>query len=71
LAIKTDGLIVPIPIGNNNRAVAIKNELMKYGYAVGAIRQPTVPSAIIRLIARLGQSSEELRMVCKKVLEIR
>lgn len=71
LAIKTDGLIVPIPIGNNNRVVAIKNELIEYGYAVGAIRQPTVPSAIIRLIARLGQSSEELRMVCKKVLEIR
>jgi 8-amino-7-oxononanoate synthase len=65
LDIKVDSLIVPIPIGDNKKVIDIKNELYSQGYAVGGIRQPTVSSAIIRLIARLGQSADELRDLCK------
>ena len=63
------GLIAAIHIGDNKRVVAIKNSLKDDGYAIGAIRQPTVPSAILRVIARVGESSDELRELCKKIKE--
>ena len=53
-------MIVPIVYADNKRVVEIKNELLLHGYAVGAIRQPTVSKAIIRLIARLGESLHDL-----------
>ncbi|NOR56892.1 MAG: aminotransferase class I/II-fold pyridoxal phosphate-dependent enzyme, partial [Sulfurimonas sp.] len=65
LGISVEGLIVPILIGDNTKVVEIKNRLYTSGYAVGGIRQPTVKSAIIRLIARLGQSEDELRTLCR------
>jgi len=64
LGIKVDGLIVPIVYGDNDRVIEIKNTLLSQGYAVGGIRQPTVPKAIIRLIARLGEECSELVKVC-------
>jgi 8-amino-7-oxononanoate synthase len=67
LGIKVDGLIVPIFIADNVKVVDIKNKLLSQGFAVGGIRQPTVPKAIIRLIARVGQREDELREVCKKI----
>ncbi len=62
--ISIDGLIVPLHIGDNKKVIVIKDQLLQHNIAVGAIRQPTVPSAIIRLIARLGESKEELLRVC-------
>ncbi len=71
LGVWVDGLIVPIVIDDNKKVLQIKNELFKQGFAVGGIRQPTVPKAIIRLIARLGQSSHELEVLCKKISKFR
>lgn len=71
LGIKVDGLIVPILIGDNKKVMEIRDKLKKMGYAVGGIRQPTVESAIIRLIARLGQSCDELTLLCKNLAKIR
>ena len=51
-------LILPIPVGNNKRAVEIKKELQSKGFAIGAIREPTVSSAILRIIARLGEDAK-------------
>jgi len=70
LGIKIEGLIVPIVIDDNKKVIAIKNELITLGYAIGAIRQPTVPKAILRVIARVGQSTQELRSLCKKIDKI-
>ncbi len=70
LGLHVKGLIVPVAVGDNQKVLAIKNELLTCNYAVGAIRQPTVTSAIIRLIARLGESGESLRDVCKKLTGI-
>ena len=67
LDLHVDGLIIPIKIGSNKKVIEIKNDLLTWNYSVGAIRQPTVSSAIIRLIARLGESSESLREVCIKL----
>lgn len=70
LGIKIDGLIVPVLIGNNKKVIEIKDELLMLGFSVGGIRQPTVPKAIIRLIARLGQSEVDLIELCKKLAKI-
>ena len=67
LGIEIDGLIVSIPIGDNKKVIEIKNKIKDDGYAIGGIRQPTVKSAILRLIARLGQSSDELEELCQKI----
>jgi len=69
LGITIEGLIVPLVIDDNRRVLEIKERLLEAGYAVGAIRQPTVQKAIIRLIARLGQSSMDLRLLCKELAQ--
>ncbi len=67
LGIKVAGLIVPLVINDNKKVLEIKNQLEHFGVSVGAIRQPTVPQAIIRLIARVGESAEDLRALCQKL----
>jgi 8-amino-7-oxononanoate synthase len=67
LGLKIDALIAPVVIADNKKVIAIKEALLKEGILVGAIRQPTVKSAIIRIIARLGESEESLRFTCKFV----
>ncbi len=67
LGLHVKGLIVPIHIGNNKKVLQMKEELLTCNYSVGAIRQPTVPSAIIRLIARLGESSTALQEICREL----
>ena len=69
LGIKVDGLIVPITIADNRKVMQIQSELIEENYLVGAIRQPTVDTAIIRFIARLGVDEEELSRVCKRIKE--
>lgn len=67
LSLDIDGLIVPIIIGDNRKVIEIKNKLLTKGYSIGGIRQPTVKSAILRVIARLGESSEDFRRVCAMI----
>ncbi|WP_373071380.1 aminotransferase class I/II-fold pyridoxal phosphate-dependent enzyme [Sulfurimonas sp.] len=67
LGISIDGLIVPIVIGDNKKVLEIKDDIQKNGYFIGAIRQPTVERAILRVIARLGESEIELISLCKKL----
>jgi 8-amino-7-oxononanoate synthase len=67
-----DGLIVPIVIGNNTRVMELQKSLKEeLGVLVGAIRQPTVNRAIIRLIARLDIPEETLIRVCERFSHIR
>ncbi|MBU1642853.1 pyridoxal phosphate-dependent aminotransferase family protein, partial [bacterium] len=60
-------LIVPIQVGDNRKVMAIQKELLDEKILVGAIRQPTVPSAIIRFIARLGADEASFRSVCERI----
>jgi 8-amino-7-oxononanoate synthase len=64
------GLIVPIVVGDNKKVMEIKKSVFELGYSVGAIRQPTVPIAIIRLIARLGESSSDLLTLCRELKKL-
>ena len=73
LGIDCQSLIVPIVVADNIKVMQIKENLLHKGYSIGAIRQPTVKKAIIRLIARLGESDHSLRLLCqeiKKQLEV-
>ena len=67
LGVEVPGLIVPVEIGENRKVVAIREALIREGLLVGAIRQPTVPKAIIRLIARVSVDEELLRRACEAV----
>ena len=65
LDIDAKSLIIPIKIGDNKKVKEIQKELSSKGYIVGAIRQPTVKVAIIRLIAKIDVSNKQLKDVCK------
>ncbi|MFA6789183.1 MAG: pyridoxal phosphate-dependent aminotransferase family protein [Arcobacteraceae bacterium] len=65
LPIKVQSLIVPIPIGDNAKVLEIQKELLSLGYMVGAIRQPTVKKAIIRVIAKTNIKENELITLSK------
>jgi len=65
LGIEPQSLILPIVINDNKQVIQIQKELQNKGYMVGAIRQPTVPKAIVRIILKLDVKNKEL----KKVLE--
>jgi 8-amino-7-oxononanoate synthase len=67
LGLKIDGLIVPIEIGDNSSVMELQKLLKdELGILVGAIRQPTVRRAIIRLIARLDIAEDTLIRVCER-----
>lgn len=71
LNIKSQSLIIPIDIGDNKKVMEIQEELKQQGFMLGAIRQPTVSSAIIRLIAKIDIEPKELEKVCIKLKEYR
>jgi len=61
LGITMESLILPIPQSSNAQALHNKELLMAQGFLVGAIRQPTVESPILRVIPRLGRAKQELK----------
>lgn len=69
LNIKTDSLIVPIQINDNKKVIQIKDELLKNGFLVGAIRQPTVKNAILRVILKLDIKIKDLKKCLKLIKE--
>ncbi|RXJ87727.1 pyridoxal phosphate-dependent aminotransferase family protein [Arcobacter sp. CECT 8985] len=71
LDINSNSLIIPIEINDNKKVVEIQEELKQKGFLVGAIRQPTVKSAIIRLIAKVDIDTKDLISVCKFLKEKR
>jgi len=67
LNINADSLILPIEINDNQKVLDIQNELKNQNILIGAIRQPTVNKAILRIILKLDISSEELQKLCKLI----
>ena len=70
LGIKSESLIIPILIGDNKKAKENQGILKESGYLVGAIRQPTVKEAIIRLIAKIDIQSDVLTNICKLLKDL-
>jgi 8-amino-7-oxononanoate synthase len=71
LGITSDSLIIPINIADNKKVIQIQKTLKQKGFLVGAIRQPTVKSAIIRLIAKIDIEPEILKEACKIIKELK
>lgn len=71
LDIEVEGMIVPILIADNKKVMQIQEALKAEGVLVGAIRQPTVEKAIIRLIIRLGVDLEVIKKSCEIVKSLR
>ena len=69
LGVEIEGLIVPVVINDNRKVMAIQKVLLEKKLLVGAIRQPTVPLAIIRFIARLGVSDALFSLYCCDIRE--
>ena len=65
--VEVSGLIVPILINDNRKVMAIQKILLQEKILVGAIRQPTVPAAIIRFIARLGLDEARFKRLCLQI----
>ena len=59
LSVSTDSAIVPIIVGDEGRAVDCSSKLAKAGFAISAIRYPTVAKGSARL--RVAVSSEHSR----------
>ncbi len=66
LGIWPESLILPIVIGDNKKVLQLQKKLLKKDLFVGAIREPTVPKAILRIILREPIKKKEL----KKLLEL-
>ena len=71
LGINSHSLIILITIADNKKVIEIQEILKQDGFLVRAIRQPTVKSAIIRLIAKIDVSCEDLNKVSKILKELR
>lgn len=71
LDIESQSLIIPIDFGDNKKVKEIQSKLQEKGFLVGAIRQPTVKSAIIRLIAKIDIKQNDLIEVCKFLKELK
>jgi len=60
LGIIPESLIVPVVINDNKKVLEIQEYLLQKGYIVGAIRQPTVKKAILRVIIKLDITNKKL-----------
>ena len=61
LGLESASLILPIEIGDNKKVLEIQSLLENEGFSIGAIRQPTVQKAILRVILKLDIKKEELK----------
>ncbi|AXH13280.1 aminotransferase class I/II-fold pyridoxal phosphate-dependent enzyme [Halarcobacter bivalviorum] len=69
LGLNSQSLIIPVQIADNKKVLELQKSLEQKGYLVGAIRQPTVKSAIIRLIAKTDIKQSDLEYVCNFLKE--
>ena len=70
LGYKTKSLILPIEINNNKKVLELQKELIAQGYIIGAIRQPTVQKAILRVILKLDISNKTMVQFASKLKKI-
>jgi len=60
LGIRPKSLILPILMSTNSSVIEMQKKLIKKGFLVGAIRQPTVEKPILRVIPRLSSSKKSI-----------
>ncbi len=70
LNIKPKSQILPIEQKSNKDALKNQKILLKKGFLVGAIRQPTVQKPILRVILRLGEKKSKLIELLEHIKEL-
>jgi len=60
-------LIVPIEINDNKKVIEIQQKLIGKGFLIGAIRQPTVKKAILRVIIKLDIKKQKIKKLLKQI----
>ncbi len=63
MGVEMKSLILPIEMKDNTFTLFMQSGLIEQGYLVGAIRQPTVPKPILRVIPNLAISTKKLHHV--------
>ncbi len=61
LGIRCESLIFPMEMSDNEKTQWMQKGLMAQGYLVGAIRQPTVKTPMMRVILNLAVSTKKIR----------
>lgn len=66
---KSQSAIVPIPIGDEGKALQVSERLFKQGYFISAIRYPTVKAgeAILRAAIMSAHTKEELKAAAEAI----
>ena len=64
------GLICSYPLAIGTDALVVQQKLLDEGFLVGAIRPPTVPSPILRIIPRLSESIHTLEALCESIAKV-
>ncbi len=63
------GLILKIEVGDSQKVLDLKTFAQEEGFLIGAIRPPTVKSAILRVILRLNVEERVIRTFLEKLKE--
>ena len=64
------GMICSYPLAIGTDALVVQQKLLDEGFLVGAIRPPTVPSPILRIIPRLSESIHTLEALCESIAKV-
>ena len=69
ICVETQSAIVPIPVGDERKAVAMSDALRERGFLIPAIRYPTVARGAARLRAaiRSDHSESDIRSAAKSI----
>ena len=67
---KISSMILPIEVKSNSSLLKVKEELLRNGYIVGAIRPPTVKKPMLRVIPRLEYSKKDFIKLLKKIRDV-
>ena len=71
LNINTPSLILPIEINDNKKVIEIQKDLIKECFLIGAIRQPTVKKAILRIILKLDINIQTTTKMLKLLANVK
>lgn len=65
-----DSLIFTVDMSSNKKVLEMQKILLEKGFLIGAIRQPTVKTPILRIIPNLGIKKTELKNFCKVLRDL-
>lgn len=65
-----DSLIFTVDMSANKKVLEIQKVLLENGFLIGAIRQPTVKTPILRIIPNIGVKIKKLKSFCEELKKL-